>query len=104
MLDFQARLQRANILFKQGSFQDAVQDYQYIVRKLLCNSLVELLLSNHSLCELEKLNNEKGNEEARTRLDKVYDVVNDLGSAKQYMESQDYSNAVNLFSKVLEVV
>jgi len=73
-----ARLQRANILLKQGSFQDSIQDYQYILKY------------------------DQRNEEALTRVDKVYALLSDLGTAKQLMDSRDYMNAVELYTRVLE--
>lgn len=36
-------------------------------------------------------------------MDKVYEIVNDLGKAKQLMDVRDFMSAVDLLSRVLEV-
>lgn len=50
-----------------------------------------------------KLKIDQSNEEAKSRLDRIYDILSNLGSAKQYMANRDYHNAIELFSRVLEV-
>lgn len=51
-----------------------------------------------------KLKYDQRNEEALTRVDKVYAILSDLGTAKQLMDSRDYMNAVELYTRVLEVI
>ena len=73
-----ARLQQANILFKEGRFGEAIESYEFVLKA------------------------EPENTEAKTRLDRIYSILNDLDSAKNHMESRGYATAIDLYSRILE--
>ena len=73
-----ARLQRANVLTKQGEFAAAIKDYEEILKQ------------------------DQKNAEARTKLDKIFSILNDLGVGKSHMASRDYMPAVEIFTQLLE--
>lgn len=68
-------------------------------------SIFQISFSSHSyrFLFLLKLKLDQSNDEAKSRLDRIYDILTDLGSAKQFMANRDYHNAVEVFSRVLEV-
>ena len=73
-----ARLQRANILTKQGEFALAIKDYEEIIK------------------------HDQSNTEAKTKLDKIFTILNDLGIGKNHMVNRDYMPAIDIFSQLLE--
>ena len=73
-----ARMQRANILVKQGMFKEAIEDYEAIIKV------------------------DQSNSEATSRLDKIFSLLNDLGTAKRHMSNRDYLPAIDLLTNILE--
>jgi hypothetical protein len=51
-----------------------------------------------------KVKTDISNTEASSRLDKIYSLLNDIDSARHFMDSGDFSTAINLFSEILEVI
>ena len=47
--------------------------------------------------------NDQSNSEAKSRLDKIFGLLNDLGNAKQHMANRDYMPAIEIFNQILEV-
>ncbi len=74
-----ARMQRANVLVKKGSYKEAIEDFQKILK------------------------HDSSNTEAQVRLDKVYGLLTDLSNAELLMANENYPEAIEAFSKVLEV-
>ncbi len=68
------------MLLKQGEFQDAIKDYETIVKI------------------------DQSNTEAVSKLDKIYSILSDLGTAKNHMANRDYQPAINIFTNILEVI
>lgn len=50
------------------------------------------------------MKNDQSNEEAKTRFDKIIGILSDLGTAKQHMASRDYMPAIDILSRLLEVI
>jgi len=73
-----ARMQRANVLTKQGDFAAAIKDYEEILRS------------------------DQTNGEAKTKLDKIFTILNDLGVAKAHMASRTYGPAIEILTQLLE--
>lgn len=74
-----ARMQRANVLTKQGLFEDAIKDYNLV------------------------LNTESTNTEARTRIDRLYNIVDDLGRVDALIAAHDFLPAIELLTQILEI-
>lgn len=74
-----ARMQRANVLVKKGSFIEAIEDFKKI------------------------LQHDSSNTEAQARLDKVYSLLTELSNAEQLMANENYPAAIELFGQILEV-
>lgn len=73
-----ARMQRANVLTKQGEFAQAIKDYEEILKQ------------------------DQTNSEAKTKLDKIFSILNDLGIVKQHMASRNYMPAIDTLTQLLE--
>ena len=72
-------MQRANVLTKQGLFEDAIKDYNLVLKT------------------------ESTNVEARTRIDRLYNIVDDLGRVDSYIAAHDFLPAIELLTQILEV-
>ena len=77
---FKARMQRANVLTKQGLFEEAIKDYNTVLKT------------------------DSSNAEASTRIDRLYSIVNDLGRVHSYIDGHDYMPAIELLTQILEVI
>eukprot|EP00079_Xenopus_tropicalis_P034294 XP_017948065.1 PREDICTED: dnaJ homolog subfamily C member 3 isoform X1 [Xenopus tropicalis] len=73
-----ARLQRGNILLKQGDVQEAREDF------------------------LSVLQSSPTNEEAQNQLERVKEVESSMGGASEAYERRDYYGAIALLEKVIE--
>ena len=73
-----ARMQRANVLTKQGDFAAAISDYEAILR------------------------GDQSNAEAKTKLDKIFSMLNDLGVAKSHIAARNYVSAIELLTQLLD--
>ena len=47
---------------------------------------------------------EQSNSEAKTRLDRIFSILTDLGNAKRLMANRDYGSAIEIFNQLLEVI
>ncbi|KAG8430914.1 hypothetical protein GDO86_019755 [Hymenochirus boettgeri] len=74
-----ARLQRGNILLKQGDMQEAMEDFQAV------------------------LHSSPTNQEAQNQLERVQEVEGDVQEAWAAFEKKDYTAAIALLEKVIEV-
>ena len=79
LVSLKARMQRANVLTKQGLFEDAIKDYNLVLKT------------------------ESTNIEARTRIDRLYNIVDDLGRVDSYIAGHDFMPAIELLTQILEV-
>ncbi|UJR21742.1 hypothetical protein I4U23_024817 [Adineta vaga] len=73
-----ARMQRGNVLLKQGDFDDAKQDFQHVLRS------------------------EPSNSEAQNQLDVTLQMAQLYQQAEAFYSNQDYPKAIELFSTVIE--
>lgn len=72
-------MQRANVLVKQGLFNEAKEDYQLILKS------------------------EPNNNEAIQRIESIINLSNDLNRARLAIQNRDYNQAIDLLTRILEV-
>jgi hypothetical protein len=91
-------MQRANVLIKQGLYDDAEADYRFIVS----NQTIDLNYYN-SIINVLKLKTDSNNDEVIQRVETIKNLRSDINRSKMSMQNRDFNSAIELFTKVLEV-
>lgn len=106
---FQARLQRGNILLKQGNTQEAREDFEAVVSFKFLNLLLCLLIfsqNNNMVLKVKsifQLQRSPDHEEAHDQLMKANELEELQEEAHASYHQGDYSTAITMLERVIEV-
>lgn len=108
-LHVQARLQRGNILLKQGNTQEAREDFEAVVGFILLNHIFcssvfsqikNMMLKEKSVFQLQR---SPDHEEAHDQLVKANELEELQEEAHASYHQGDYSTTITVLERVIEV-